>query len=206
MTRKPRLRDPKITDKVFVDVTAYNSAAYYVEGDVALPGKLPYTGNETVLDVIHYAGGLLPTADRSKIRLIRSYPKGSPVQVLPIDYDEVVMGTDSSTNYQFLPNDRLVVPREGDDRSAKPATSRRSEPNASRRKTSTSPSAIQQKSLQALERHLNEVENKLETLIEEMKSANDVRASRARRNAAPERGSSSAPEREIDPTLPPKSE
>ena len=70
------------------------------------------TGGETVLDAIHFAGGLLPSADQSKIRLIRSYPKGSPVQVLPINYEEITMGTDSSTNYQILPNDRLVVPRD----------------------------------------------------------------------------------------------
>ena len=114
-TKDPRLRDPKMTDRVFVDLTGYNSCNYYVEGDVLIPGTLPYTGNATVLDVIHFAGGVLPSADRSKIRLIRSFPKGSPVEVLPINYDEVVMGTDSSTNYQILPNDRLVVPPKLDD-------------------------------------------------------------------------------------------
>jgi polysaccharide biosynthesis/export protein len=30
---------------------------------------------------------------------------------LPIDYEEITMGTDSSTNYQLLPGDRLVVAR-----------------------------------------------------------------------------------------------
>jgi polysaccharide biosynthesis/export protein len=103
--------DPKDSATVFVDVTAYNSGVYYVEGEVYYPGRIPYTGSETVLDVIHYASGIMPSADRSKIRLIRSVPKGSPVKVLPIDYEEITMGTDSSTNYQLLPGDRLVVPR-----------------------------------------------------------------------------------------------
>jgi hypothetical protein len=34
----------------------------------------------------------------------------SPAQSLPIDYEELTMGTDSSTNYHIFPNDRLVVP------------------------------------------------------------------------------------------------
>ncbi len=54
--------DPRDTDRVFVDVTAYNSKNYYILGDVLLPGRLPITGNETVLDALEYAGGLLPTA------------------------------------------------------------------------------------------------------------------------------------------------
>ena len=53
---------PADSDRVFVDVTAYNSKYYYVQGDVAAPGRLPITGNETVLDAINFAGGLIPTA------------------------------------------------------------------------------------------------------------------------------------------------
>jgi polysaccharide biosynthesis/export protein len=162
---------------------------------VLIPGTLPYTGNATVLDVIHFAGGVLPSADRSRIRLIRSFPKGSPVEVLPINYDEVVMGTDSSTNYQFLPNDRLVVPRKQDDQPQKSASPRRSEPNPSRRKMRTSPSAAEQNSLQALERHLNEVENKLDTLLQEMRSTNETRQGPARRKTPANGRSSSA----VDP-------
>src|SRR5262249_44683189 len=104
------LIDPGETDRVFVDVTAYNSQNCYVLGDVLLPGKLPYTGGDTVLDLLMDAGGLLPTADRSHIRLIRSFPRGSHAQVLPVDYQEIAMGTNSATNYAILPGDRLVVP------------------------------------------------------------------------------------------------
>ena len=91
-TTKPRPIEPKDSRMVFVDVTAYNSRNYYVQGDVYYPGRIPYTGNETVLDVIQFVGGIMPSADRAKIRLIRSFPKGSPVQVLPIDFEEVTMG------------------------------------------------------------------------------------------------------------------
>ena len=40
---------PDESDRVFVDVTAYNSKNYFVEGDVGSPGRLPFTGLETVL-------------------------------------------------------------------------------------------------------------------------------------------------------------
>ncbi len=105
------VKDPRQTDRVFVDVTGYNSQKYYILGEVVMPGRLPYTGGDTVLDLVQYAGGLLPTADKGRIRLIRTFPKGSPARVLPVNYEEIAMGTDSSTNYAILPNDRLVVPR-----------------------------------------------------------------------------------------------
>lgn len=110
--REGRKIDPKATDRVFVDVTAYNSAHVYVVGEVAAPGRFPFTGSDCVHDMLLYAGGLLPSADRGKIRLVRNFPKGSPQQVLPIDYEEITMGTDSSTNYEVRPGDRIVVYRD----------------------------------------------------------------------------------------------
>ncbi|MHB1557027.1 MAG: polysaccharide biosynthesis/export family protein [Isosphaeraceae bacterium] len=109
--REILFKDPRETDRVFVDVTAYNSSKVYVVGDVLVPGILPYTGSDTVLDLIELTGGLISIADQDRIRLIRSFPKGSPVRVLPVDYKQIAMGTDSSTNYAILPGDRLVIPR-----------------------------------------------------------------------------------------------
>ena len=56
--------EPKDSNRVFVDVTAYNSKNYFIQGDVAAPGKLPWTANETVLDALNYAGGLIPAPTR----------------------------------------------------------------------------------------------------------------------------------------------
>jgi polysaccharide biosynthesis/export protein len=177
-TKKPMTIDPKESSTVFVDVTAYNSRYYYVEGEAAIPSRLIYTGNETVLDVIHYVGGLLPTADRSKIRLIRSFPKGSRVQVLPIDYEEITMGTDSSTNYQMLPNDRLVIPRVQNSQSSNPQRARSQQPSPS-----TPPAGLyfsrnandypdrepkQLEALRLIEKRLSEVEKKLDRIISAM--------------------------------------
>ena len=71
--------EPRDTDRVFVDVTAYNSKNYYVLGDVLVTGKMPITGNETVLDAINYAGGLTPTAAPQNIRLVRPAPPAPAV-------------------------------------------------------------------------------------------------------------------------------
>jgi polysaccharide export outer membrane protein len=105
--------EPKNSDRVFVEVTAYNSKVYYVMGDVNAPGRLPITGNETVLDAINYAGGLAPTASVPNIRLVRPAPPGACCeQVLPVNYEAIVNAGDATTNYQLMPGDRLVVYRD----------------------------------------------------------------------------------------------
>jgi protein involved in polysaccharide export with SLBB domain len=108
-TGKTKTIDPKDTDRVFVDVTTYNSKSYYVQGMVASPGKIPVTGHDTVLDALNYAGGLTPLADRAHVVLYR--PEKGRLRTLPIDVDQITMGDDLSTNYQLMPGDRLVVPQ-----------------------------------------------------------------------------------------------
>jgi polysaccharide export outer membrane protein len=104
---------PRDSNRVFVDVTAYNSKFYYVQGDVAAPGKLPITGNETVLDAINYAGGLIPTAAPNNIRLVRPAPPGACCeQTLPVNLAAIISAGDPTTNYQIMPGDRLVVYRD----------------------------------------------------------------------------------------------
>ena len=94
-------------------MTAYNSKNYYVQGDVAQPGKLPITGNETVLDAINYAGGLIPTAAPQNIRLVRPAPPGACCeQVLPVNLAAIISSGDPTTNYQLMPGDRIVVYRD----------------------------------------------------------------------------------------------
>jgi RNA polymerase sigma factor (sigma-70 family) len=110
-TNKPKAIDPKDSTTVFVDVTAYNSKNYYVQGEVVVPGKLPVTGRDRVLDVINYAGGMSAQADHKGVVLYRHPLKGGELEVLPIDIDQILMGDDLSTNYQLFAGDRLVIPR-----------------------------------------------------------------------------------------------
>lgn len=102
----------RLTDRVFVDVTTMNSKVYYVEGAVRDPGRLPFTGHETVLDALNLAGGMSPRAAYDHVVLYRTGPPGTKgrLQALPVNIDQVVMGSDPTTNYQLMPGDRLVVP------------------------------------------------------------------------------------------------
>jgi hypothetical protein len=101
--------EPGETDRVFVDVTAYNSKVYYVTGYVANPGRMPFTGQETIMEAINYAGGLLPGADRSRIVVVRPARGGKPTKTLTVRYDDIVSKGDASANYQLFPGDRLVI-------------------------------------------------------------------------------------------------
>ena len=69
------------SSRVSVEVTTYNSKVYYVAGEVLSPGRIPSTGNDTVLDAINYAGGLLPNADPQNIRLVRPPAPGATKRV-----------------------------------------------------------------------------------------------------------------------------
>jgi polysaccharide export outer membrane protein len=110
---KPAAVDPRDSATVFLDVTAYNSKNYYVLGDVLITGKLPITGNETVLDALNYAGGLMPTAAPQNIRLVRPAPPGACCeQVLPVNLAAITSGGDPTTNYQIMPGDRIIVYRD----------------------------------------------------------------------------------------------
>jgi RNA polymerase sigma factor (sigma-70 family) len=145
-TGKPRAVPPADSTRVIVEVNAYNSKVYYVQGDVAVPGRLPITGSETVLDAINMVGGLVRTASKEGIRLVRPAPPGaSEGQILPIDYEAIVERGDVTTNYPLMPGDRILVPRD-------PATiAREDRSNAE---------------VQELNRRLTEVERKLDRILE----------------------------------------
>ena len=107
--------------RVFVDVVSYNSKAYYVQGEVARPGRFPITGNETVLDAVNYAGGLVGEKAKVNVRLIRPRPaavangtKGPTggEMTLNVDLAAIVDRGDAKTNYQLFPGDRLVAYRD----------------------------------------------------------------------------------------------
>jgi polysaccharide biosynthesis/export protein len=104
---------PADSDRVSVDVASYNSQVYYVLGDVNSPGRLPLTGNETVLDALQFAGGLDPSAATNNIRLVRPAPPGACcAQTLPVNIAAIQQAGDPTTNYQLMPGDRIFVYRD----------------------------------------------------------------------------------------------
>ncbi len=104
-------KSPEHSDRVFVDITAYNSKNYYVTGDVAQPGHLPFTGHETVMDALDFAGGLLPTAEPKDIRLVRPARGGKPAKTYKVDLEAIRAKGDVTSNYQVFCGDRLIVGR-----------------------------------------------------------------------------------------------
>jgi protein involved in polysaccharide export with SLBB domain len=102
--------DPLESTRVFVDVSSYNSKNYYVQGNVGVPGRLPCTGKDTVLDALNYAGGLLATSEPNDIHLYRPAQGGKPSKDHRIDMSAIIMG-DAGANLQLFPNDRLYVGR-----------------------------------------------------------------------------------------------
>jgi SLBB domain len=79
---------------------------------VVAPGKLPWTGGETVLDVMKNAGGLIPTADPKNIRLVRPPRGGKPARIYKIDLEAITERGEIEKNYQIFPGDRIVVGRD----------------------------------------------------------------------------------------------
>ena len=102
--------DPHESSHVFVDIAAHNTKIYYVQGDVGSPGRLPFTGKETVLDALNFAGGLIPTAEPTDIHLYRPARGDQPTRDYRIDHAAILRGV-ALANLQVFPNDRLVVAR-----------------------------------------------------------------------------------------------
>jgi polysaccharide export outer membrane protein len=104
-----RLKHYVNNPRVHVDVAAFNSKVFYVMGQVVQPGRLPLTGNETVLDAVMLSGGLTNYADKCKIRLVRPRPMCGCDLVLPVDWEAIVKCGDTTTNYQLMAGDRVLV-------------------------------------------------------------------------------------------------
>ena len=98
---------------VAVDVAAYNSKVYYLVTQGAGMGdnvrRLPITGNDTVLDAVSHVGGLSAISSK-KIWIARPAPGNVGCeQILPVEWDAIVQGGATATNYQLLPGDRLFI-------------------------------------------------------------------------------------------------
>ena len=100
--------------EVSVDVLAYNSKFYYVVADGGGAGEQVHrfvcTGNETVLDAISQINGLPIVSSKKHIWIARPSPAGGGFdQVMPVDWNAIVQGGQTDTNYQLLPGDRIYV-------------------------------------------------------------------------------------------------
>jgi polysaccharide export outer membrane protein len=105
-----RLREYKENPNVSVVVQQVNSYGIYVLGEVVHPGKYQLKSYTTVLQAVSMAGGFTPYASKGKMFLLRKVPEKDSEIRIPIDYNEIVSGEDSTHNTVLIPGDTLVVP------------------------------------------------------------------------------------------------
>jgi len=103
-----KLQDPVIS----VSVAAYNSKSFFVISEGAGLGdnilRFPITGKETVLDAVVLVGGISRVANK-QIWIARPNPGQDCDQILPVEWEQVVKGGSTTTNYQLLPGDRVFI-------------------------------------------------------------------------------------------------
>ncbi len=163
--------DPKDSDRVLVDVAAYNSKTYRVVGEVPRPGRFVLTGNETILDAVSFAGGLTSMSDLHRVFLVRQDADGGK-QKLPVHLDKITFGGDASTNYRLQTGDLLVVFRdpkfqnEKDGRS--PATSLETKDNDAEASDHPEGAPGLEGKVERLERRLRTVEAQLRKIVERL--------------------------------------
>jgi len=83
------------------------SSQVYVIGQIKKPGVYPFTGSDTVLQLVTLAGGLTIFAKRADIRVVRR--NGKKVTEYIVDYDAILKG-DFQQDIMLRPGDRIIVP------------------------------------------------------------------------------------------------
>lgn len=98
--------------QVSVAVYAFNSKVYYIvtqgggAGDSLV--RLPFTGNETVMDALSQINGLSYESS-SHMWIARPQRDGQGSQILPIDWEGITQRAEVRSNYQILPGDRIFI-------------------------------------------------------------------------------------------------
>lgn len=102
---KEYIPDPVVT----AVVVGIDGNRAYVIGKVMHPGTIIINGPISVLQAISIVGGFDKFANESDIKVIR---KGGPdnMQIFPVHYQDIISGTDISTNIYLQAGDTIVVP------------------------------------------------------------------------------------------------
>jgi polysaccharide biosynthesis/export protein len=106
---KAYLDDPEVR----VDVLGYNSKVFYIVTDGGGNGervdRIPFTGNETVLDALSQIQGLSDISSK-RVWVARPSPPGCcGSQVMMVDWRGITQDGVTTTNYQLLPGDRVYI-------------------------------------------------------------------------------------------------
>lgn len=102
---KKYLPEPVVT----VVVAGIEGNRAYVIGKVLKPGPLLISGPTTVLQAISLAGGFDKFADETDIKVIRQ-EAWNATKIFPVDYKNIILGRDISSNIYLKAGDTIVVP------------------------------------------------------------------------------------------------
>src|SRR5262249_26315522 len=98
---------------VTLRVSAMNSKSVYLirkQGKAETVAEFPFTGNETVLDILNRLGGAVDFSSE-RIRGVRPNPnpRGGVALELPVDWKAITTNGDAATNHLLQSGDRIYV-------------------------------------------------------------------------------------------------
>jgi len=93
---------------ILVSVAAYRSKHIYAYGEVGRQGNVPYTGNQTVADVIGTVGGVSSRAWMSRMKVIRGDPDDP--EVYRVNLKKLIYEGDMRQNMILAEDDVIRVP------------------------------------------------------------------------------------------------
>jgi polysaccharide biosynthesis/export protein len=100
------LRQAAIT----VIVKDFAGQRVYVDGEVGDPQMVTLTGGLTTMQAIASAGGFKPTARKGEVLVIRRSGAEKP-EVIPVDLQKVIEGSDVAQDVRLQPYDIVFVPK-----------------------------------------------------------------------------------------------
>jgi polysaccharide export outer membrane protein len=110
LARNFSLYDRQIT-QISVEVTAYNSKAVFVLGEVAQPGKYASWPMPTIWDLVRDAGGPTENAYLGGVQVIRQGGTAGERNILTVDLNQI-WGRGVPTSLPELePDDTVIVPK-----------------------------------------------------------------------------------------------
>lgn len=99
------LRQAAIT----VIVKDFSGQRVFVDGEVGTPQVVPMTGTMTTMQAIAAAGGFKVTARKGEVLVIRR--SGAERQVIPVDLEKAISGSDTAQDIGLKPYDIVFVPK-----------------------------------------------------------------------------------------------
>lgn len=106
---KEGAEDPQISDGDEIYVPA-NAARIEVEGEFARPGTYELGPADTLLSIIHEAGGPTIRAEASRVVVARK-DVDVTIKEIPVDIAALFFRNDASADMPLQPGDRIIAPR-----------------------------------------------------------------------------------------------